>query len=137
MILLVLNSIFNAFQNVGLGCAHLDMAAQHAGILFGITNTFGNLPGFIVPITIGIITQQHPDDRASWYWVWFIMAIFQTIGACIFVLFADMNTQTWAVNSDSDNSESSNSLRSQRNRDSNHVATREIHEIDEEPVPTI
>ena len=122
MILLVLNSIFNAFQNVGLGCAHLDMAAQHAGILFGITNAFGNLPGFIVPITIGIITQQHPDDRASWYWVWFIMAIFLSIGATVFVLFADMKPQSWAI----ENQANANQANSE-----NPV---EEEEIDEEPL---
>ena len=95
--LLVLNSIFNSFQTVGLGCAHLDMASQHAGTLFGITNTFGNLPGFLVPITVGILTQNNPHDRASWYWVWFIMAIFLSIGGTVFVLFADMKPQSWAV----------------------------------------
>lgn len=100
LILLVLNSIFNAFQNVGLGCAHLDMAAQHAGTLFGITNTFGNLPGFLVPITVGILTQNDPHNRASWYYVWFIMAIFQTVGAVVFIFFADMRPQSWTLASD-------------------------------------
>jgi ACS family sodium-dependent inorganic phosphate cotransporter-like MFS transporter 5 len=112
LILLVLNSIFNAFQNCGLGCAHLDMAAQHAGTLFGITNTFGNLPGFLVPITVGILTQNDPHDRASWYWVWFIMAIFMSFGAVIFVVFGDMRPAKWAVEEDEN---SDNSIRRETN----------------------
>ena len=99
------------------------MAAQHAGTLFGITNTFGNLPGFLVPITVGILTQNNPHDRASWYWVWFIMAIFLSIGATVFVLFADMKPQSWAVE---------NQINTNQANSENPVEQDE--EIDEEPL---
>lgn len=135
LILLVLNSIFNAFTNCGLGCAHLDMAAQHAGTLFGITNTFGNLPGFLVPITVGILTQNDPHDRASWYWVWAIMAIFMSFGAVVFVVFGDMRPQKWAIaetGEDANGEDANVTETNRRTRGENNGISSPISENDED-----
>ena len=35
-----------------------DIAPRYAGIIFGISNTFGTIPGFLAPIAIGIITSE-------------------------------------------------------------------------------
>lgn len=38
---------------------HLDIAPQYSGVLFGITNTFATLPGFLGPLIVGAITDHN------------------------------------------------------------------------------
>lgn len=35
-----------------------DIAGSYSGIVFGITNTFGTMPGIICPFIVGIITKN-------------------------------------------------------------------------------
>lgn len=40
-----------------------DIAGPYSGIVFGISNTFATIPGFIAPGLVGIITKnvlKHP-----------------------------------------------------------------------------
>ncbi len=46
------------FQYSGCMVNHVDIAPPFAGILFGISNTFGTLPGFLAPYAIGRITTH-------------------------------------------------------------------------------
>lgn len=38
---------------------HQDLSPNYAGSLYGIMNTFGSFPGFILPFIIGLLTDQH------------------------------------------------------------------------------
>ena len=38
---------------------HQDLAPNYAGSLYGIMNTFGSFPGFILPPIIGLLTKEH------------------------------------------------------------------------------
>lgn len=42
---------------------HVDIAPKHAGVLFGISNTFATLPGIFAPYVIGYVTAAtgNPD----------------------------------------------------------------------------
>jgi hypothetical protein len=35
-----------------------DVAGQYAGLVFGMANTFGTIPGFIAPAIVGAITTK-------------------------------------------------------------------------------
>lgn len=37
---------------------HQDLAPNYAGSLYGIMNTFGSFPGFIIPAIIGALTNE-------------------------------------------------------------------------------
>ena len=37
---------------------HQDLAPNFAGSLYGIMNTFGSFPGFIIPSVIGALTSE-------------------------------------------------------------------------------
>lgn len=47
-----------AFSISGYAVNHLDIAPQYAGILMGISNTFGTMPGIISPLITGFIVQS-------------------------------------------------------------------------------
>lgn len=58
IIMLILALAFN-----GAACQtslqnHQDLAPNYAGSLYGIMNTFGSFPGFIIPPIIGILTNE-------------------------------------------------------------------------------
>jgi len=40
---------FSGLSTVGAVINNLDIAPKYAGILFGIANTFGTIPGFVGP----------------------------------------------------------------------------------------
>lgn len=47
-----------AFTVSGFCVNHLDIAPQYAGILFGISNTVGSVPGIVSPLLTGYIVQS-------------------------------------------------------------------------------
>ena len=64
MIMLIVALTFN-----GAACQtnlqnHQDLAPNYAGSLYGIMNTFGSFPGFIIPPIIGALTNERV--RTNW-----------------------------------------------------------------------
>ncbi|KAH9514176.1 hypothetical protein Btru_030467 [Bulinus truncatus] len=59
--LLCLCTVFNSISRGGYVVNHLDLAPSYAGILFGITNTAGTIPGMIAPIIAGALTPNVKD----------------------------------------------------------------------------
>ena len=49
---------FCGFQYPGVFVNHVDIATPFAGILFGMSNTFGSLSGIIAPYTVQMITAS-------------------------------------------------------------------------------
>ena len=48
----------NGFNLAGFGSNHLDLASNYAGVLMGISNTVGTIPGFLGPAVVGLFTQD-------------------------------------------------------------------------------
>ncbi|KAK7098468.1 sialin-like [Littorina saxatilis] len=71
-----------------------DIAPRYAGIIFGISNTFGTIPGFLAPIAIGIITSE--QTQAQWRTVFFICAGIYTFGTIFYLICGSGDLQTWA-----------------------------------------
>lgn len=56
--ILVLCMTFVAFQYNGYVMNHLDIAPKYAGILFGISNTVGNLAIAVAPLLQNLIIEE-------------------------------------------------------------------------------
>ena len=50
---------FDAFTTSGFKSNHNELSPEFSGILFGITNTIGNFPGFIGPMIAGSILDSN------------------------------------------------------------------------------
>ncbi|KAL8574081.1 hypothetical protein ACOMHN_061543 [Nucella lapillus] len=71
-----------------------DIAPGYAGIIFGISNTFGTIPGFLAPIAIGIITRD--QTQGQWRTVFFISAAIYAFGTIFYIIFGSGELQPWA-----------------------------------------
>jgi len=56
----------NGASFAGFGVNHVDIAANHAGVLMGITNTVANCCGIIAPYVAGLLI----NDNVSWFSNW-------------------------------------------------------------------
>ncbi|KAH9524749.1 hypothetical protein Btru_027702, partial [Bulinus truncatus] len=71
-----------------------DIAPRFAGIIFGISNTFATLPGFIAPTVIGYITTN--QTQAQWQIVFYIASAIYAFGALFYIVFSSGEIQEWA-----------------------------------------
>ena len=60
---LIILSIIVAIGSCGpawasFGVNHLDIGAHYAGILMGLSNCVGSIPGFLVPMLTGYIVEH-------------------------------------------------------------------------------
>lgn len=49
---------FLGFCNAGPCINHIDVAPNFAGILLGITDTWGTVAGILAPILVGFLTEN-------------------------------------------------------------------------------
>uniref|UniRef100_A0A2C9LVA0 Major facilitator superfamily (MFS) profile domain-containing protein n=1 Tax=Biomphalaria glabrata TaxID=6526 RepID=A0A2C9LVA0_BIOGL len=71
-----------------------DIAPRFAGVIFGLSNTFATLPGFIAPTVIGYITTN--QTQAQWQVVFYIASAIYAFGAVFFIIFSSGEIQEWA-----------------------------------------
>jgi ACS family sodium-dependent inorganic phosphate cotransporter len=62
----------------------LDIGPRYAGVLMGITNTIGTIPGILAPAITGFIVQF----TGSWELVFYLAAGISAVGEVIWLLFA-------------------------------------------------
>eukprot|EP00037_Helgoeca_nana_P015170 m.141938 g.141938 ORF g.141938 m.141938 type:complete len:519 (-) comp22892_c0_seq2:155-1711(-) len=87
--------------NSGWLVNHLDIAPPYAGLLMGITNTFGTIPGFVAPQVTDMITTADPVTqpdllRQQWRTVFQITAAVSGFGIVFYAAFAKGERQRWA-----------------------------------------
>lgn len=73
-----------AFAMGGFGVNHLDVAPRYAGVLMGISNTAGTLPGIVGVVATGYIL----DVTGSWAIVFGTAAAVYLLGLAVWLLFA-------------------------------------------------
>jgi hypothetical protein len=56
---------FKIFNHKYLQLNHVELSPNYAGTLFGITNMFANLTGFITPLVAGTITNYNVSSIIS------------------------------------------------------------------------
>ena len=44
----------------------LDLTNKYHGTVYGFSNGFGSIAGFIAPLLTGVITGSDPEDPAKW-----------------------------------------------------------------------
>jgi ACS family sodium-dependent inorganic phosphate cotransporter len=82
--LMSLGSIFSAFGSCGFAVNHLDIAPRHAGVLMGLSNTAGTVPGVIGVTVSGWILQV----TGSWALVFQVAAGVYVVGLLFYLAFA-------------------------------------------------
>ncbi len=67
VILLTISMALSSFSFAGFATNHLDIAPRHAGIIFGISNTAGTLPGIIGVALTGLMVQTTGSYASAFY----------------------------------------------------------------------
>ncbi|XP_031833179.1 sialin [Nomia melanderi] len=73
---------------------HQDLAPNFAGSLYGIMNTIGSFPGFIIPPIIGALTNER-NGVEEWRIMFWISAAVFTSATVFFWLFGSADIQPW------------------------------------------
>ncbi|XP_069829593.1 sialin isoform X2 [Dendropsophus ebraccatus] len=95
VVFLTLSTTLGGFSMSGYNINHLDIAPSFAGLLLGITNTFGTIPGMVGPVIAKALTHENTVEQ--WQIVFYIAAAINIFGALFFAVFASGSVQEWAV----------------------------------------
>lgn len=82
--LMSLGNVFGGAMSGGFGVNHLDIAPRGAGVIMGLSNTAGTLPGIIGVYVSGLILQA----TGSWALVFQTAAGVLTFGLVFYLIFA-------------------------------------------------
>ncbi len=67
---------FNGGVYPGFNSNHVDMAPDFAGTLMGLTNSIGNLPGFIAPLVASAFYSESRGGVSYSSWINFLLQNF-------------------------------------------------------------
>uniref|UniRef100_A0A1E1X8L5 Putative permease of the major facilitator superfamily protein n=1 Tax=Amblyomma aureolatum TaxID=187763 RepID=A0A1E1X8L5_9ACAR len=98
VVLLSLAGAALGVREVGFMVTHIDMSPDFAGTLLGVTNTIGNLPGFLMPYVAGVLTSEENSIR-TWSYFYYIAAAVGIICAAAFLFFGTAELQPWGKGS--------------------------------------
>ncbi|GAB0100069.1 hypothetical protein DMENIID0001_160520 [Sergentomyia squamirostris] len=84
-----------AFANIGFMINPLDLAPNHASVIFGISNTIATVPGIISPLLVGVLVTDRSKEQ--WQIVFFIIVAVYAVGGLFYWFFARGELQPWAV----------------------------------------
>ncbi|XP_012266659.2 putative inorganic phosphate cotransporter isoform X2 [Athalia rosae] len=73
---------------------HIDIAPNFAGTLVAITNTFATIPGFIVPIFVGKLTEGNQTIEA-WRIIFFVTVGLYIVEILAYTIFGSAEEQPW------------------------------------------
>ena len=82
--LMTLGSVIGAFASSGFAVNHLDIAPRQAGVVMGLSNTAGTIPGIIGVTISGFIL----DWTGSWTLVFQVAAGVYLVGLLFYLVFA-------------------------------------------------
>ncbi|XP_067665280.1 sialin-like [Haliotis asinina] len=120
--LLTLGVGMSGFTLSGFSINHIDIAPRFAGILMGISNSFGTTTGFIGPVVVGVLTKDNPS-MGQWRVFFFITAAIYACGGMVFLLFSEGEEVGWSKYSGS----SSRSFRNDINIVIPQPVVKEVH----------
>ncbi|XP_026867484.1 sialin isoform X1 [Electrophorus electricus] len=92
---LTVSTTIGGISAAGVFMNQIDIAPRYAGMLLGITNTFGTIPGVLAPIAVGHLAKNR--SLVGWRNVFCLSAGVSAIGALVFTLFGSGRIQRWAV----------------------------------------
>ncbi|CAF1344084.1 unnamed protein product, partial [Didymodactylos carnosus] len=88
---------FIGFHSAGCQISHLDIAANHAGTLVGITNTLASIPGFVGPYVVGAITNGN-QTIAAWRKIFNLSGGIGLFGCIVYCILFNGEEQKWNRN---------------------------------------
>ncbi|XP_067947501.1 uncharacterized protein [Watersipora subatra] len=94
VVFLVVAVGFNGFYKCGYSTNAQDIAPKFAGEMFGISNTFGTIPGMIAPNLVNAMTPMGYAEE--WRKVFYVWAAIYVAGAAFYAIFARGEIQPWA-----------------------------------------
>uniref|UniRef100_H2ZN04 Sialin n=1 Tax=Ciona savignyi TaxID=51511 RepID=H2ZN04_CIOSA len=86
---------FNALTVPGCKANTVDIAPKYGGIIYGMSNTLANIPGFLAPQVVGLILLDG-NSVTQWQTVFWISAAIYLTGAIVYLLFGSGEEQSWA-----------------------------------------
>ena len=78
----------------GFYFSHAEVAGPYSGVLFGITNTMAQIPGFLTPLIVSSMTVS--GEMEEWYRVFTLAGIIYISGGLVYILAGTSTTQQWA-----------------------------------------
>ncbi|XP_046377077.1 sialin-like [Haliotis rufescens] len=96
--LLTLGVGMSGFTLSGFSVNHIDIAPRFAGILMGISNSFGTTTGFIGPLVVGVLTKDNPS-MGQWRLFFFITSAIYACGGIVFLIFSEGEEVEWSKHS--------------------------------------
>lgn len=113
------------FVGIGLlGCgfsgwssSYMDIAPNYSGTLYGISNTFGSIPGFVAPSVVGALTEGH-ETLDRWRWCFLIPAALMVFDTIFFFIFGSAQEQSWNRKNYSAETERGDGIREKSSDDS-------------------
>ena len=63
-------------------------------MLFGFTNAMSNIPGFLTPLLVSVMTAQSTLDQ--WYNIFTLAGVIYIIGGLVYIIWGSSETQEWA-----------------------------------------
>jgi len=94
VVLLVASWAFNGSANAGHVQNIIGLAPNRSGTLYGFTNGFGNISGYLVPQLKTYIVQDE-TNVLQWRWLFFLTAGINLIFTTAFTLFASQKVQAF------------------------------------------
>ncbi|XP_035724577.1 sialin-like [Vespa mandarinia] len=94
MVMLILALTFNGAACQTSLVNHQDLAPNFAGSLYGVMNTFGSFPGFIIPPIIGALTNERNGVEEWRIMFWLSAGVFFS-ATILFWIFGSTQIQPW------------------------------------------
>ncbi|XP_054461772.1 sialin [Anoplopoma fimbria] len=125
---LTLSTTIGGSTASGVFINQIDIAPRYAGILLGITNTFGTIPGVMAPIATGYFTVDR--TLAGWRKVFWVAAGINVGGALFYTLFGSGEIQPWAITEeDREEAEKDRSRSNSREYSDNDIRQTEVPNV--------
>ncbi|XP_078491658.1 sialin-like [Ciona intestinalis] len=86
---------FNALTVPGCKANTVDIAPKYGGIIYGMSNTLANIPGFLAPQVVGLLLLDG-NSLTQWQTVFWISAAIYIAGALVYLVFGSATEQSWA-----------------------------------------
>ena len=78
----------------GFYFSHAEVAGPYSGVLFGITNTMAQIPGFLTPVIVSSLTTS--GEMREWYQVFSLAGVIYVVGGLVYLWLGTSHTQQWA-----------------------------------------
>ncbi|CAH1250652.1 SLC17A5 [Branchiostoma lanceolatum] len=99
--MLCLATIMEGVMMPGFYPIYTELTLGFSGVAFGISNAVANCAGFIVPLMVGILTDENQTVEA-WQKVFYISAAISVSGSVMALAFLRTDPVSWAQDPDED-----------------------------------